>query len=86
MFLAAVISMRNRGHYVPHQARHTLATNLLRHGATLTHIRRYLGQVSDRLAEHYVNSRELHQVGEKPQGASSWRRRDALEACYRPAA
>jgi integrase len=43
------------GHYVPHQARHTLATNLLRHGATLTHIRRYLGQVSDRMAEHYVN-------------------------------
>jgi hypothetical protein len=43
------------GHYVPHQARHTLATNLLRHGATLTHIRRYLGQVSDRMAEHYVH-------------------------------
>jgi integrase len=43
------------GHIVPHQARHTLATNLLRHGATLTHIRRYLGQVSDRMAEHYVH-------------------------------
>ncbi len=42
------------GHYVAHQARHTLATNLLRHGATLTHIRRYLGQVSERMAEHYV--------------------------------
>jgi hypothetical protein len=27
----------------------------LRHGATLTHIRRYLGQVSDRMAEHYVH-------------------------------
>jgi Phage integrase family len=40
---------------VPHQARHTLATNLLRHGASLTHIRRYLGQVSDRMAEHYVH-------------------------------
>ena len=26
-----------------------------RHGATLTHIRRYLGQVSDRMAEHYVH-------------------------------
>ena len=25
------------------------------HGATLTHIRRYLGQVSDRMAEHYVH-------------------------------
>jgi integrase len=43
------------GPVVPHQARHTLATNLLRHGATLTHIRRYLGQVSDRMAEHYVH-------------------------------
>jgi integrase len=43
------------GHCVPHQARHTLATNLLRAGATLTHIRRYLGQVSDRMAEHYVH-------------------------------
>ncbi|WP_323373597.1 tyrosine-type recombinase/integrase [Plantactinospora alkalitolerans] len=43
------------GHWVPHQARHTLATNLLRQGATLTHIRRYLGQVSDRMAEHYVH-------------------------------
>jgi hypothetical protein len=28
---------------------------VLRHGATLTHIRRYLGQVSDRMAEHYVH-------------------------------
>jgi integrase len=43
------------GHYVAHQARHTLATNLLRHGATLTHIRRYLGHVSERMAEHYVH-------------------------------
>src|ERR1017187_7660728 len=34
------------GDFVPHQARHALAANLLRHGATLTHIRRYLGQVS----------------------------------------
>ena len=42
------------GVYVAHQARHTLATNLLRAGATLTHIRRYLGQLSERMAEHYV--------------------------------
>jgi integrase len=39
---------------VPHQARHTLATKLLKHGATLTHIRQYLGQVSERMAEHYT--------------------------------
>ncbi|WP_030021172.1 tyrosine-type recombinase/integrase [Streptomyces monomycini] len=42
------------GRIVPHQARHTLATKLLRHGASLSHIRRYLGQVSDRMAEHYA--------------------------------
>lgn len=39
---------------VAHQARHSLATNLLRAGASLAHIRRYLGQVSDRMAEHYT--------------------------------
>ena len=43
------------GRCVPHQARHTLATKLLQAGATLTHIRKYLGQVSDRMAEHYVH-------------------------------
>jgi integrase len=42
------------GAVVPHQARHTLATNLLRAGASLAHIRRYLGHVSDRMAEHYT--------------------------------
>ncbi|WP_411146842.1 tyrosine-type recombinase/integrase [Streptomyces sp. x-80] len=52
------------GQLVPHQARHTLATSLLRAGATLTHIRRYLGQVSDRMAEHYVHltSEDLENV------------------------
>ena len=43
------------GRCVAHQARHTLATNLLRSGATLTHVRRYLGQVSEKMAEHYVH-------------------------------
>jgi hypothetical protein len=42
------------GNVVPHQARHTLATRLVRHGASLSHIRRYLGHVSDRMAEHYA--------------------------------
>jgi integrase len=42
------------GPCVAHQARHTLATRLLRHGASLAHIRKYLGQVSDRMAEHYA--------------------------------
>lgn len=43
------------GAAVPHQARHTLATNLMRSGASLSQIRRYLGHVSDRMAEHYVH-------------------------------
>ncbi|MGC9501937.1 tyrosine-type recombinase/integrase [Streptomyces sp. WG7] len=42
------------GAYVAHQARHTLATDLLRVGATLTRICRSLGQLSERTAEHYV--------------------------------
>ncbi|MFJ2834256.1 tyrosine-type recombinase/integrase [Nocardia sp. NPDC087230] len=43
------------GPAVPHQARHTLATNLMRAGASLAHIRRYLGHISDRMAQHYVS-------------------------------
>ncbi|WP_413116064.1 tyrosine-type recombinase/integrase [Streptomyces sp. CY1] len=54
-FRAWVDGLDLGGNFVAHQARHTLATNLLRAGATLTHIRRYLGQVSDRMAEHYVH-------------------------------
>ena len=42
------------GTAVTHQARHTMATNLLRAGATLAHVRRFLGHVSDRMAEHYI--------------------------------
>ncbi|MFI9597630.1 tyrosine-type recombinase/integrase [Nonomuraea sp. NPDC052265] len=42
------------GGNVIHQARHTLATKLLAAGASLAHIKRYLGQVSERMAEHYV--------------------------------
>jgi integrase len=52
------------GTYVSHQARHSLATNLLRHGAGLHHIRRYLGHVSERMTEHYANPQKLHQTGE----------------------
>ncbi|MFE5125128.1 tyrosine-type recombinase/integrase [Streptomyces sp. NPDC056669] len=42
-------------HSVTHQARHTLATNLIKNGADLTHVKRYLGQVSEAMAEHYVH-------------------------------
>ena len=73
------------GRCVPHQARHTLATKLLQAGATLAHIRKYLGQVSDRMAEHYINSRVLHQPGEKPQVSRSRQGRNSVP-CLRTAA
>ena len=43
------------GRQVPHQARHSLATSLLRAGATLTHVRRYLGHISEKMAERYIH-------------------------------
>ncbi|MFJ2810566.1 tyrosine-type recombinase/integrase [Kitasatospora sp. NPDC087271] len=43
------------GHGVLHQARHSLATNLLKNGADLVHVKRYLGQISKEMAEHYVH-------------------------------
>jgi integrase len=43
------------GRPVPHQARHSLATSLLRAGATLTHARRYLGHISEKMAERYIH-------------------------------
>ncbi|MET7605139.1 tyrosine-type recombinase/integrase [Streptomyces avermitilis] len=49
------------GPVVTHQARHTLATNLLRNGANLTHVKRYLGQVSEAMAEHYVHLSNIDQ-------------------------
>jgi integrase len=42
------------GSCVTHQARHTLATRLLASGAGLHHIKRYLGHLSTRMAEHYA--------------------------------
>jgi hypothetical protein len=42
------------GPAVPHQARHTLATRLLAAGASLHHIKRYLGHVSERMTERYA--------------------------------
>lgn len=37
-----------------HQARHTLATRLVKAGASMTHVKQVLGQVSERMAESYV--------------------------------
>ncbi|MFJ2095034.1 tyrosine-type recombinase/integrase [Streptomyces sp. NPDC087901] len=49
------VSSPDIAHSVAHQARHTLATNLIKNGANLTHVKRYLGQVSEAMAEHYVH-------------------------------
>lgn len=42
------------GAAVPHQARHTLATKLLAAGASLHHIKQFLGHVSQEMTEHYA--------------------------------
>ncbi|MFB7501794.1 tyrosine-type recombinase/integrase [Streptomyces sp. NPDC056161] len=72
----------NFSRWVPHQARHSLATSLLRAGASLTHVRRYLGHVSERMAEHYIDPRELHQTGEKSQVTCSRREPGGLRRYY----
>ncbi|GAA1239494.1 hypothetical protein GCM10009665_32650 [Kitasatospora nipponensis] len=54
-FFHAWVNSLAIGRAVPHQARHTLATNLLRNGANLSQVKRYLGQVSDSMAEHYIH-------------------------------
>jgi hypothetical protein len=46
-------TMRIPGH-TTHQARHTLATRLVAAGASMTHIKRVLGQDSERMGESYV--------------------------------
>jgi hypothetical protein len=42
------------GPAVPHQARHTMATKLLAAGASMHHIKQFLGHVSERMTEHYA--------------------------------
>ncbi|MGH3778997.1 MAG: site-specific integrase [Pseudonocardiaceae bacterium] len=49
--------------------RHSLATDLLAHGAGLDEIADLLGHRSLATTRIYANSRELHQTGEKPQVA-----------------
>lgn len=46
-------TMRIPGH-TTHQARHTLATRLIHAGASMTHVKQVLGQVSERMADSYV--------------------------------
>ncbi|MFE2940755.1 tyrosine-type recombinase/integrase [Streptomyces sp. NPDC059255] len=55
-FRSWVQQLEISGSCVPHQARHTLATKLLRSGAGMHHIKQYMGQVSMRMAEHYAKA------------------------------
>ena len=41
--------------HTTHQARHTLATRLVNAGASMTHVKRILGHVSERMSDSYVN-------------------------------
>jgi hypothetical protein len=40
--------------HTTHQARHTLATRLVNAGASMTHVKRVLGHVSERMGDSYV--------------------------------
>ena len=40
--------------HTTHQARHTLATRLVHAGASMTHVKRVLGHVSERMSDSYV--------------------------------
>ncbi|MFE6052856.1 tyrosine-type recombinase/integrase [Kitasatospora sp. NPDC056446] len=55
-FRSWVQGLEIQGQCVPHQARHTLATKLLRSGASMHHIKQYMGQISMRMAEHYAKA------------------------------
>jgi hypothetical protein len=58
-----------------------VATSLLRAGASRTHIRRYLGQVSEKMAEHYVHlaQSDLEDVLQQVWVAGPGRAIDGLE-------
>jgi integrase/recombinase XerD len=57
----------------PHTLRHTAAMSLLHAGVDITVIALWLGHERAETAQIYINSRELHQTGEKPQVAMSGR-------------
>ncbi len=54
------------GGFGPHSLRHTFATQLLRGGADPVLVADLLGHALLDAVRVYTNSRELHQVGEKP--------------------
>jgi integrase len=52
-YRAWLVELAHEG-FVPHQARHTLATRLLEAGASMSIIKQVLGHVSERMTEHYT--------------------------------
>jgi integrase/recombinase XerD len=56
-------------HITPHVLRHSAAMALLHAGAGITVIALWLGHESPATTRVYLNPRELHQTGEKPQVA-----------------
>ncbi len=62
----------------PHQLRHAFGSNVADAGGTIDEIQDLLGHVSMSSSQVYVNSRELHQPGEKPQVSSSRQGRDSV--------
>ena len=68
-----------------HSLRHTLATRLLEDGTPVEQIADILGHQSVASTGVYLNSRELHQPGEKPQVSRSRQSRDSVR-CLRAAA
>ena len=57
----------------PHVLRHSCAVRMLRSGIDIAVIALWMGHESTRTTMIYLNSRELHQTGEKPQVAMSGR-------------
>jgi len=66
----------------PHVLRHTAAMALLHAGVDITVIALWLGHASTATTQIYLNPRELHQAGEKPQVARSGRGLDGLPAAW----
>ena len=62
----------------PHMFRHATATDLLARGVSIDVVKELLGHASIRSTELYLNSRKLHQPGEKPQVTRSRQGRDSV--------
>jgi len=70
----------------PHVLRHTAAMRLLRAGVDATVIALWLGHEQVATTQIYINPRELHQTGEKPQVAMSGRYSSGLSRVFSMAA